>query len=141
MERVNFIVRVGVTHLSPEHVVELDNRLTAFLSNEQPFLKPSYTLRQLADDTQIPLHHLSAFINQHYGLHFNDFINTYRIRHCTMKIQNKEWKQKKLQAIAGESGFNNRNTFTAAFKKVVGVNPSEYLKTMKAKAANVNLET
>jgi AraC-like DNA-binding protein len=33
---------------------------------------------------------------------------------------------KKIAAIAHESGFNNRNTFSAAFKKVTGISPSKY---------------
>ena len=41
---------------------------------------------------------------------------------------NFECRYKKLEAIAEESGFNNRNTFTVAFKKVTGLNPSEFLK-------------
>ena len=131
MEPLNYTVRIGVNQLSPDHALQIDNRLKEFLMTHQPFLQQSYTLKQLAEDIQIPLHHLSALINQHYGVHFNDFINNYRIHYCTVKLLKEEWKQKKLEAIAEESGFNNRNTFTAAFKKVTGINPSEYLKNMK----------
>lgn len=131
MESVNYIVRIGDTHLRPEHVSQMDKKLKEFLSLQQPYLKPSYSLKQLAEDMQLPLHHLSALINQHYGMRFNDFINLYRINHCRLKLLNKEWKQKKLEAIGEESGFNNRNTFSAAFKKVIGISPSEYLKHIK----------
>jgi len=44
---------------------------------------------------------------------------------------NGEWKYKTLEAIASEAGFNNRNTFTAAFKKETGQSPSEFLKRIK----------
>ena len=44
---------------------------------------------------------------------------------------NGEWKYKTLEAIASEAGFNNRNTFTAAFKKEAGESPSEFLKRIK----------
>ena len=43
-----------------------------------------------------------------------------------------EYKYKKLEAIAEESGFNNRNTFAIAFRKVTGVNPSEFLRNLKS---------
>ncbi|HEY5970304.1 MAG TPA: AraC family transcriptional regulator, partial [Chitinophagaceae bacterium] len=36
-----------------------------------------------------------------------------------------------LESIAEESGFNNRNTFTSAFKKATGLNPSEFIKYIK----------
>ena len=46
-------------------------------------------------------------------------------------ITNGEWEHKTLEAIASEAGFNNRNTFTTAFKKETGQNPFEYLKEVK----------
>jgi AraC-like DNA-binding protein len=64
-------------------------------------------------------------------MNFNDFINEYRIRFCIEKIENGEWKRKTLEALSKESGFNNRNSFTLAFKKVTGVTPSGFLKQMK----------
>ena len=64
-------------------------------------------------------------------MNFNDFINEYRILFCIDKLFKKEWKYKKLEAIAEDAGFNNRNTFTTAFKKATGLNPSEFLKYVK----------
>ena len=41
-----------------------------------------------------------------------------------------KWKntKKKITDIYLEVGFNNRNTFIRAFKKEVGITPSEYKK-------------
>ena len=97
MNSINYRVRIGDSHLHPDQVVQIDTQLKAVLASKQPFLKHCYTLKELADDTQIPLHHLSAFINQHYGMHFNDFINYYRVQHCRLKILNEEWKQKRFE--------------------------------------------
>jgi AraC-like DNA-binding protein len=85
----------------------------------------------LSDETRVPVHHLSAFINQYYKMNFNDLINAYRILTCIEKLLQREWKNKKLEAIANECGFNNRNTFTTAFKKVTELNPSEFLMNIK----------
>jgi AraC-like DNA-binding protein len=113
----------------------MDQVIREYLEKEQPYLKHGYSLKQLAEDTHLPLHLLSAFINKHYKVNFNDFINEYRVNYCKVKILNDEWKYKKLEAIAEESGFSNRNTFTAAFKRVTGLNPSEFLKTIKEQQA------
>lgn len=122
---------VGSAHLDGKQLAKMDSSIRSFLETAQPFLQHGYSLRQLAHDTSTPPHHLSAFINQYYHSHFNDFINEYRVYYCQGKIKNNEWKTKTLEAIAEESGFNNRNTFTTAFKKVTGHNPSNYLKTVK----------
>lgn len=126
-----YIIRIGAGQMDPDVATKIEIRLSEFLSAERPFLKPGYTLKDLAKDLQLPLHHLSAFINQYYGVHFNSFINEYRINYFKEKIINKEWKSKKLEAIAEESGFKNRNTFAVAFKKITGVNPSEYVRNIR----------
>ena len=126
-------VLIGSVHLDKAQLAKMDETLRTFFLAHQPYLKQGYNLKQMADDTSIPLHHLSAFINQYYHIHFNDFINEYRVQYCQVKIKNDEWRSKTLEAIAEESGFNNRNTFTAAFKKVTGFNPSDYLRQVKQK--------
>jgi AraC-like DNA-binding protein len=125
----------GSIYLSDEKVSKLDIIIKEYLDEHKPFLKHGYSLKQLAEETRIPLHLLSAFINKHYKVNFNDFINEYRVNYCKVKILNDEWKYKKLEAIAEESGFSNRNTFTAAFKRVTGINPSEFLKVIKDQQA------
>jgi AraC-like DNA-binding protein len=85
----------------------------------------------LSDETDISVHHLSAFVNQYYKINFNDFINEQRVIACIEKLLSMEWKYKTLEALAEESGFNNRNTFTGAFRKVTGISPSEFLRHIK----------
>ena len=120
--------------LTEVQISRMDSLVKEDLETNKPFLQHRYSLKDLAEGTNIPLHHLSAFINKHYGINFNDFINGFRVQYCKQKILNHECEQKKLEAIAQESGFSNRNTFTSAFKKVTGVNPSEFLKTANAPA-------
>lgn len=123
------------SYFSEDKIVKMDQLIRTYLEEKQPFLVHGYSLKQLAEDTHLPLHLLSAFINKFYKVNFNDFINEYRVNYCKVKILNDEWKYKKLEAIAEESGFSNRNTFTAAFKRVTGLNPSEFLKTIKEQQA------
>jgi AraC-like DNA-binding protein len=118
--------------ISEERMLEMDVIVREVLENKKPYLQQRYSLKDLAYDTQIPLHHLSAFINKHCGKNFNDFINEFRVLYCKEKIMKEEYKYKKLEAIAEESGFNNRNTFAIAFRKVTGVNPSEFLRALKS---------
>jgi AraC-like DNA-binding protein len=122
----------------PHHILLTHERITQIaaiikehLETKKPFLQHGYSLKMLSDETHVPLHHLSAFINQYYKMNFNDLINAYRILTCVEKLLRKEWKHKKLEAIANECGFNNRNTFTTAFKKVTELNPSEFLMNIK----------
>jgi len=122
--------RIG-RFLSEEKLTHFNLAINKFLTEKKPFLQQKYSLRDLSLDVDISTNYLSAFINRYYRVNYNDFINSYRVSHSKEMIINGEWKQKKLSAIAEESGFNNRNTFTAAFKKVTGQNPSVFVRKTK----------
>lgn len=112
--------------LGQQEVLEIDRRLHDFIDREKAFLRRKYTLTQLSLDVSIPLNKLSAFINEKYHMHYNDMINKYRIEYCLHAFGKAEWQAMKIEGIAKASGFSNRNTFTSAFKKWLGMSPSEY---------------
>jgi AraC-like DNA-binding protein len=90
------------------------------------FLKPGYTINEFSKDIGIPVYQISKCITQYAGMGFIDFINQKRILYCVQKLDSGDWKNITVEAIAQECGFNNRNSFTNAFKKFKGVSPSEY---------------
>ena len=118
-------------NMSQERISDIQGNIRDHFSRNKPFLKHGYSLRMLSEEIHLPLHQLSAFINSYYKMNFNDFVNEYRILCCIEKLLKKEWEFKKLESIAEETGFNNRNTFTSAFKKATGLNPSEFIKYIK----------
>lgn len=126
---LNRYIRIGNAYLDETKTDDWDRRIKILFLERKPFLKISYTLRDLARDLGISLHHLSAFINQHYGIHFNEFINRHRIDYFITHITKEELQNKKLDTIAKEFGFSNRNTFRIAFKKITGSMPSKYLRS------------
>jgi YesN/AraC family two-component response regulator len=118
-------------YVSQERTAVIEENIRNHFSRNKPFLKHGYSLRMLSEEIHLPLHQLSAFINSYYKMNFNDFVNEYRILSCIEKLLKKEWEIKKLESIAEETGFSNRNTFTSAFKKATGLNPSEFIKYIK----------
>jgi len=125
--------------LSRKQMIEMDVLMTDFLVKNKSFLQQRYSIAQLAGDLNIPQHHLSAFINSYYKVNYNDHINKYRIYYSKIMMINGEWKYKTLQAIAHESGFGNRTSFCNAFKKVTGLNPSDFIKELKYETGGDNL--
>ena len=117
--------------ISPKRMAEIEETVRKHLDEKKSFLQHGYTLKMFSEETGVPVHYLSGFINKYYKMNFNEFINEYRVIHSIDKLLKKEWMYKKLEAIASEAGFNNRNTFISAFKKVTGLKPSEFLKDIK----------
>src|ERR1700754_5084998 len=72
---------------------------------DKPFLQKGFTIRDLSQLTGIPVHHLSKYINSHYKLHFQDFINTKRIEYLIQEIDNEECKNLSLEGRAWAIGF------------------------------------
>jgi YesN/AraC family two-component response regulator len=125
--------------LSEQKLTYFDSAINKFLAEKKPFLQHKYSLRDLSVDVNISTNYLSAFINRYHKMHYSDFINRYRVSECKEMIMNGEWKYKTLEAIASDSGFNNRNTFTAAFRKETGQSPSEFLRGLKKNQQNKSL--
>lgn len=105
--------------------------LSAFMASNAPYLQVGYSLHDLSRDTHIPAYQLSDYLNRGLGLSFSDYLNQHRIQHCVQRMQQGDGKHLTLEALSYECGFNNRNTFTSAFRKATGLTPSEYLRTQK----------
>jgi AraC-like DNA-binding protein len=84
-------------------------------------------LNLLADKLQITSHQLSEYINTQTGKTYQNWLNGYRIEHaCSLLIEKPEWA---IIRIAFESGFSSKSSFQDAFKKEMGITPSEYRKS------------
>jgi len=106
----------------------IKRRLNDLMTEKKPFLQSKYQIKDLADELQIPVHQLSAFLNQVLGMHFSDHINKYRIDHCIELINANSSDRPSLQKLSRICGFNNRSSFTTAFKKFTGQKPFDYIK-------------
>ena len=94
---------------------------------QQPFRRKGYGIKDLAAETGIPPHHVSALINQEYRVNFSDFLNRYRVEYIKARIRQSDWRHLTLEGLALEAGFSNRTTFFRAFVKLAGCTPTEYL--------------
>lgn len=93
---------------------------------EKVFLDPTLTVQKLAYKMDVPAYRLSQFINDHYKQSFTDLINAQRVTEASGKLKSSSEMQKKIAAIAFESGFNTLSAFNYAFKKVTNQTPSEF---------------
>jgi len=104
--------------------VKLDQRI----KNSQAFLDSTLDLNALAILTDMTSAKLSKYIKTYYGISFVELINRLRIHYFLEQRQ--AFDQYTLETYIYQSGFANRSTFYAAFKKYMGVNPSFYLKEL-----------
>ena len=122
----------GQPNLQPEKLLELQQRFDNYIS-EQHYLNPNTNLKEVAGQLKIPSYVLSMFIHQVYQMHFNDVINSHRVKYISDGLTNEQWDTLTLEAVGEMAGFNNRITFLNAFKKFTGVTPSQYVKNIQDK--------
>jgi len=119
-------------NLQPDRIRELQLRFDIYI-NEQHYLNPNTNLKEVASMLNIPSYVLSMFIHQAYQMHFNDVINSHRVKYISDGLTNEQWNTLTLEAVAEIAGFNNRITFLNAFKKFTGFTPSQYVKNIQDK--------
>jgi AraC-like DNA-binding protein len=82
----------------------------------------------MAAETNIPMHHLSYFFNEHMKINFNSWKNDLKITFVIEKLMEGSAEALTLDALSKQAGFGSRTSFINAFKQKTGVTPSEYLK-------------
>jgi predicted permease len=100
---------------------------------------PELTLRSLAEMLDIHPNELSRIINIAFRKNFNDFINEYRIREVTRKMQDPACDRITLLGIAMDAGFNSKSTFNRVFREMTGKSPTEYKTRLKKERPSYTL--
>jgi AraC-like DNA-binding protein len=118
-------------NFSPEKIRQVTIQMNDFMDDSLPYLQTKYSVRNLASDLNIAPHHLSMLLNREMGINFNDYLNRYRITYCKQLMRKGEADNLNLKGLSALCGFNNRNTFTTAFKKFTGHTPSDFARHFK----------
>lgn len=108
-------------------------RIEDFMKNEQPYLSPMLSLRDLAGQLQLHPNQLSWILNECAQQNFNTYINQFRVDYFKQIAQLAQNQHLSLLGLAFESGFNSKTSFNVAFKQLTGMTPSQFLKAIKVK--------
>ncbi|EDP71617.1 hypothetical protein FBALC1_03997 [Flavobacteriales bacterium ALC-1] len=124
MDKILPFKKYQKTGLSESLSLELKGQLIDLMKNKKPYLNPDLRLSDLAENLNISKHHASQIINEHFNSSFFFFINTYRIKEAKILLEND--CNLNISDVIYSSGFNNRVSFYKAFKKHMGVTPTQY---------------
>ena len=128
MQKVLPFIKYQKTGLPHSKSLELKEQLALFMVNEKPYLENDLKLIGLAKHLNLPRHHMSQVINEHFQLSFFDYINQYRINDAKTLLLQKN-KDLNINQIAYSVGFNNRVSFYKAFKKFEQCAPTDFIST------------
>jgi AraC-like DNA-binding protein len=115
-------------NLSSAKIDEISLKFELVLGQKKHYLKHGYSIHDLSEDTGFPVYILTIYINKVLGATFPDLINQKRIEECSEIIKSGKHGHLSMEGLAELCGFNNRNSFSLAFKKHKGMAPSAFYK-------------
>lgn len=113
----------------------LENEIMAKLlkfENSHAYLDQRLSLQTLAKSFNTNSSYLSSIINEKKGKHFKQYIGELRIDYLVETLKSTpKLREYTIQALAQEVGYTNASSFTRAFKKHIGMTPSDFLKSLE----------
>lgn len=106
----------GSFSLSPKVSDSLIAELERLFEKEKIYRQKGLTIAMVAGALDRPVYLISKAVNRHYGLRFNEFVNSYRVKEVKERLQDLQANQK-VEAIATEVGFSSTSSLYQAFKK------------------------
>jgi AraC-like DNA-binding protein len=116
--------------LRSDIVEKTTSSLQKAMETDLLYLDSNLDLNGLSQYTGIPVKILSAVLNKHLQLSFNDFVNRYRVAAFIERYQKPENDSLTIMGIASNCGFNSQPTFQRAFKQVTGKSPSDFKQSL-----------
>ncbi len=108
---------------------QLSEKLMSVITKEQAYLENNISVDRLASRLGVGAPRLRFFINQQLGYsNFSSYINSFRIMAIKNALKSSENDHLPILTLALNYGFNSLPPFNRAFKRQVGVTPSEYRK-------------
>jgi AraC-like DNA-binding protein len=100
--------------------------LKQVMEDEKPFLENSFSLPFLAKIIKTSPHHLSQVLNDCLKKNFFEYTAGYRIKEAQRILLDSKYDQVMMEEIAEKVGYNSKSAFNKAFKKQIGLTPSEF---------------
>jgi AraC-like DNA-binding protein len=114
--------------LSEQNIDKYKKEIEKLLTEDKIFKNNGLSVQDMADKLGIPRQYLTEILNAHMKIGFQELLSQYRVEEFIKYLNDKDYRNYTLMAIANEVGFSSKTTFNTAFKKITGMTPSEYKK-------------
>lgn len=121
---LNEPVKYKTSTLSHADQQKIITKIEQLMTEQKPYLNPSFSLPELADQLHESVHGVSQAINDGLGKNFFELIAGYRVEEAKKLL--KEQMNIKVEEIAEQVGYSSKSSFNTAFKKNTGMTPSEF---------------
>lgn len=103
------------------------DQIIAYITNEKPYLSPSFSLHTLSKDLNIPHLRVSNCFNKEMNISFPEYRKRKRVDHAIGLFKEGAHKKMSIEGISAQSGFKNKSSFFLAFQTEFKMTPSEWI--------------
>ena len=116
----------------PEIAAEgpLLDQLIAWFISEKPYLDPKLKVEDVAEKLNTSQKVVATALKAYKNSNFNSFTNQFRVEEAKKRLENPEYRNYKITAIALDSGFGSKQSFYTAFEQATGIKPSYYRRNL-----------
>lgn len=118
------------SNLNPKLIAKYKTDLINSMEKDKLYLNGKLSIYDVSEKLNIPRQYISEVLNEHMDTSFQDFINQYRVEEFIIRLKNDQNDHFTLLGIATDVGFNSKSSFNATFKKIKGLTPTEFKKTL-----------
>jgi len=107
--------------------IALYNDIIEYLEKSKSFKNPHFNAQTLATALNSNVNYISKAISTGGKTNFNMLLNNFRINYVKSMLDSDAHKKYTIDYIYAEAGYQYRSTFNTAFKKIIGMTPSDYV--------------
>ena len=112
--------------VSPTLMDELKERILEILVMQKKYKDKDYSAKKLAQDLGTNTRYVSAVVNVRFHMNYSSFVNKYRIEEAMSILVDPRYLDLRMEDVSDMVGFANRQSFYAAFYKIMNMTPREY---------------
>ncbi|WP_299125401.1 helix-turn-helix domain-containing protein [uncultured Winogradskyella sp.] len=120
------------SNLSVKDMQRITSKIETAFTEDLLFLDSGLSISKLGKILDEKPHHVSQTFSEYVSESFNDYLNKHRVEIAKKYLHDSAYSNFKIEAIALESGFNNKVTFYKAFTKFSNQTPSAFRKQKKS---------
>ncbi|MBB6003242.1 AraC family transcriptional regulator [Arcicella rosea] len=117
--------------LDDAKLAEINSIIENYFLHDKPYLNDNFTIIELSESLNIPIHHLSYYFNYHLSKKFSDYKNEWRINYAIQLLKDGILKKYTIDQLYHEAGFSTKSNFYRVFRLHTGKTPIEFLEDLK----------
>lgn len=121
----------NIPSFSEQECDEILDKVRNYLETDKPYTNPDFKMADFSYAINCPTQTLSYVLNHYLKKSYSDFINEYRVEAFKHMVLNSDFSRFTILSLAEKCGFGSEAAFFRIFKKVTGMTPSEYVKSVQ----------